>query len=106
MNVLRFFADASDIVGGPVSGTDTSGMEVGDIVVVIIRITLWVIGILSVAMIGDHWLSGAMAMAQGRSEVKLSSSWCRSWSSSQTKRYSWKPLQSHPHAIRCCVNCF
>ena len=48
---LRFFAAATDIVGGAVDKADTVGMGVGDIVEIILRVVLWIVGILSVAMI-------------------------------------------------------
>ena len=47
---LRLFASSS-VVGDAVDDVTTVGLDVGDIVVIIIRVVLWVIGVLGVAMV-------------------------------------------------------
>jgi len=50
-DVFRVFADASDIVGGGVAGAGGASTSVESIVMTIIRVVLWLIGILAVAMV-------------------------------------------------------
>ena len=50
-NIFRIFASAEDIVGGAVDNANKTDLSVEGIVVTVIRVALWVIGLLAVAFI-------------------------------------------------------